>query len=70
MGEDHSAAAIPLEPELVESISFRKTLLLKIHQVGVPFVANNFSTREAAHRNNHSEKVADKAKPPVICNQT
>ena len=51
--EQHPAAAVPREPELVQRLHLRH--LRPIHQVEVrlPLVPDHLAAREAAHRDDH-----------------
>eukprot|EP00117_Sycon_ciliatum_P020953 scpid103926/ scgid18524/ len=60
--QQHSSAAVALEAECIQCISF-SVFSLKQTQVGLPFVTNHLPAGEAANWNNH---IARKEKLPAL----
>jgi len=52
MGENHASATISFQLKFIESIPFTHVFCEEL-KVRVPFVADDFSAREAAHWDDH-----------------
>jgi len=52
MSENHASTTISFELKFIESIPFTHVFCEEL-KVRVPFVADDFSARETAHRNDH-----------------
>lgn len=53
VGQDHAAAAVPLETQLVQSVTLRQILVLQVGQIRLPLVAHNFAAGKAPNGNDH-----------------
>jgi len=65
VGEDHPSAAIALEVEFCEGLSFGASVKEE-GKVGVPLVTNDLAAREAADWNDHLDAIC-RAEPEDRC---
>jgi len=56
MGKNHASATISLELKFIESVPFTHVFCEEL-KIRVPFVANDFSAGETAHRNDHLKSL-------------